>query len=82
MKKFDELITETVILELENDEGYYNTLKEYIEENGVDQLDDFVQFDLILDEMCYTDNPLLYDIVETALSYVYWPEVVERFLDE
>lgn len=82
MMNFNELITRTVIVHLENDEYYYNEIKEFLEENEKDSFDEFVTYPLILDMIDFQENPLLYDIAETALSYVDWNEVASRWEED
>jgi hypothetical protein len=84
------LATDTIVLHIANDEGYYNTAQEILQRCG-DSYDACIELKDMVDEIMFPEEPgqpqsidyfFRQDMMLEALSQVNWREVYERLTED
>lgn len=84
------LATDTIVLHIANDEGYYNTAQEILKRCG-DSYDACIELKEMVDEIMFPeeagqlqsmDHFFRQDMLLEALSQVNWREVYERLTED
>ena len=84
------LSTDTIVLHIANDEGYYNTAQEILGRCG-DSYDACIELKDMVDEIMFPEEPgqpqsidyfFRQDMMLEALSQVNWREVYERLTED
>ena len=84
------LSTDTIVLHIANDEGYYNTAQEILKRCG-DSYDACIELKDMVDEIMFPeeagqpqsgDHFFRQDMILEALSQVNWREVYERLTED
>ena len=83
------LATDTIVLHIANDEGYYNKAKEILQRCG-DSYDACIELKEMVDEVMFPeeaahneiDHVFRQDMILEALSQVNWREVYERLTED
>jgi hypothetical protein len=84
------LATDTIVLHIANDQGYYNTAQEILQRCG-DSYDACIELKDMVDEIMFPeeagqpqniDHFFRQDMILEALSQVNWREVYERLTED
>jgi hypothetical protein len=84
------LATDTIVLHIANDEGYYNKAQEILQRCG-DSYDACIELKDMVDEIMFPEEPgqpqsidyfFRQDMMLEALSQVNWREVYERLTED
>ena len=84
------LATDTIVLHIANDEGYYDTAQEILQRCG-DSYDACIELKDMVDEIMFPEEPgqpqsidhfFRQDMILEALSQVNWREVYERLTED
>ena len=84
------LATDTIVLHIANDEGYYNTAQEILQRCG-DSYDACIELKDMVDEIMFPEEPGQPQSIDyffrqvmmlEALSQVNWREVYERLTED
>jgi hypothetical protein len=84
------LATDTIVLHIANDQGYYNTAQEILHRCG-DSYDACIELKDMVDEIMFPEEPgqpqsidyfFRQDMMLEALSQVNWREVYERLTED
>ena len=84
------LATDTIVLHIANDQGYYNTAQEILQRCG-DSYDACIELKDMVDEIMFPEEPgqpqsidyfFRQDMMLEALSQVNWREVYERLTED
>lgn len=84
------LATDTIVLHIANDEGYYNTAQEILQRCG-DSYDACIELKDMVDAIMFPEEPgqpqsidhfFRQDMLLEALSQVNWREVYERLTED